>query len=236
MLNSNNNQRLNIKELIKEYKLNKNFYINLTNNVINSVSDRLCHHKVIVLYIIQKFINIETYLELGVHNGASMSYVVNYDSKKFCFGIDLFEDTYIKNYFKDNLLTNKSYKNIQNNNKNNSDITLIKGNTNNISTEQKFIEYYRNVLGDKVIEVDLLFIDADHNYKPLLKDLKTYTKYLKKNGILILDDYPTGGGGGTKKALDEFLKTGNYEIIGGFNLNPGKKQFNQYPIILQKLS
>ena len=64
--------------------------------------------------------------------------------------------------------------------------------------------------------------------------IKGDTTYLKKNGILVVDDYPSGGGGGTKKTLDEFLKHNNFEIIGKFDLNPGKKQFNQYPIILQK--
>ena len=116
-----------------------------------------------------------------------MSYVVSFDSKKYCFGIDLFNDSYIKNYDKDNLDLDRSFNNIQKNNKN-SEIMLIKGDT----------------------------------------------TYLKKNGILVVDDYPSGGGGGTKKTLDEFLKHNNFEIIGKFDLNPGKKQFNQYPIILQK--
>lgn len=88
---------------------------------------------------------------------------------------------------KDNLDLDRSFNNIQKNNKN-SEIMLIKGDT----------------------------------------------TYLKKNGILVVDDYPSGGGGGTKKALDEFLKHNNFEIIGKFDLNLGKKQFNQYPIILQK--
>ena len=208
---------MNIADIISEYNDNIDFYIDLTNNIKSSSDDRFCHHKVICLHIIQKFIPINTYLELGVHNGASMSYVVNFDTKKHCFGIDLFNENYIKNYDKDRLSLNRSLNNIQKNNKN-SEIVLIKGNTNSDSTLQQFIESYKDKLKKTDIGIDLLFIDADHNYKPLLNDLNTYTKYLKRNGILVVDDFPTGGNGGTKKALDEFLRNNDFRIIGELSL------------------
>jgi len=42
-----------------------------------------------------QLLDIKNYLEIGVHNGASMSYVVNQNKNSInCYGIDLFKNTF----------------------------------------------------------------------------------------------------------------------------------------------
>ena len=70
---------------------------------------------------------------------------------------------------------------------------------------------------------DWVYIDADHSYDAVKKDLEFYYPLIKKGGYLCGDDYglwfhkpKTGfgsdGGGGPKPAVDEFVKSHNLEI------------------------
>ena len=70
---------------------------------------------------------------------------------------------------------------------------------------------------------DWVYIDADHSYDAVKKDLEFYYPLMKKGGYLCGDDYglwinrpKTGrgsdGGGGPKPAVDEFVKSHNLEI------------------------
>jgi hypothetical protein len=70
---------------------------------------------------------------------------------------------------------------------------------------------------------DWVYIDADHSYDAVKKDLEFYYPLMKRGGYLCGDDYnlwmnkpKTGfgsdGGGGPKPAVDEFVKTHNLEI------------------------
>lgn len=70
---------------------------------------------------------------------------------------------------------------------------------------------------------DWVYIDADHSYDAVKKDLAYYYPLIKKGGYLCGDDYglwsnrpKTGfgsdGNGGPKPAVDEFVKTHDLEI------------------------
>jgi len=70
---------------------------------------------------------------------------------------------------------------------------------------------------------DWVYIDADHSYDAVKKDLEFYYPLMKEGGYLCGDDYglwsdkpKTGfgsdGGGGPKPAVDEFVKSHNLEI------------------------
>lgn len=169
------------KEHIDDYfHQNKSNYIQLSKSISNNIKGRICHHKVSVLNIIVNLIDINTYLEIGVHNGASMSYVVNQNKGPIdCYGIDLFEKTFGHYKHGDKISQKRALSNIERNNISGSKITLIQGN----STSTDVLNKVNN------IELDLLFIDGDHRTSYVRKDFNHYSKLVKKNGIIVFDDY-----------------------------------------------
>ncbi len=179
---------MNIENIEKFYEDNIEYYERLKTLISSKINGRIPHHKVVVLNILVMLSEVSKYLEIGVHNGASMSYVVNQDSQKIeCFGLDLFQSAkYINNrdsvkYMSDNISKEKSYSNIQNNNKSESKITLIEGN----SQDKKVIKRLEN------LELDLLFIDGDHSYSGVKNDFNNYSPIVKSGGLIVVDDYAT---------------------------------------------
>jgi predicted O-methyltransferase YrrM len=170
---------LNKSDIDNFYQNNKKFYTDLKTTIQKNISGRICHHGVTVLNIIVQLLDIQNYLEIGVHNGASMSYVVNQNKNSInCYGIDLFENTF-SHYIKDKISKHRTLNNIKLNNTSNSAIQLIQGN----STVQ-------NVIGQvKHMKFDLLFIDGDHRFSYVKKDFENYSKLVKPNGIIVFDDY-----------------------------------------------
>ena len=164
-------------ELFEKY-LKKKSTTDAKNNILSIIKDRLCHHRVRFLNIIINYLEgkIKNYLEIGVHNGCSMSYVLQSDYKvENCYGIDLFENT----FYKDTLNKNKIFNNLQLLNKNKNNIKLIKGN----SRSKEIINSINN------INFDIIFIDGDHTYEGVKNDFLNYYKLLNETGIMIFDDY-----------------------------------------------
>ena len=70
--------------------------------------------------------------------------------------------------------------------------------------------YSKNVLSQIDLKnIDFVFVDGGHSYKTVKEDLKILTSNLKKNSIIICDDYNISHYG-VKKAVDEIK--GNYEF------------------------
>lgn len=158
-------------------------YNNIINTINHNINGRVCHNRVVLLNILVEYLQIDRYLEIGVHNGASMSYVIFNQKKSIdCYGIDLFESTF-GHYKKDHITYNQSMENITKNNNSHSLITLIKGN----SYDDKTFKNIQNILNDKTI--DLLFIDGDHSYQGIMSDFNKYTSFLRPGGYVVLDDY-----------------------------------------------
>lgn len=200
-------------ELVMNELSNNKYYNNLKNNITKNIDGRICHNRVRILHAICKIENINSYLEIGVHNGASMSYVVSNNKPIQCYGIDLFDDTtgYYKTNDKISLLRTTS--NINKNNKC-SEINLIKGN----SFSDETVKELESALSEKV---DLLFIDGDHSYEGVKNDFLKYSKFVKSNGLIILDDfdltyiYP-----GIMKFVYEHIRDNpNYKILGIYENN-----------------
>jgi hypothetical protein len=59
--------------------------------------------------------------------------------------------------------------------------------------------------------LDAVFIDGDHSYEAVSKDLPFWFKKLKKGGWLLGDDYNSGFPG-TTKAVDEFAQNNNLKL------------------------
>jgi predicted O-methyltransferase YrrM len=206
---SNQNNDLTMKLLLDEYKMNKKIYEELTIKINKNINGRVCHNKVVILHIICKLFNIKNYLEIGVHNGASMSYVVSENKSKNCIGIDLFENCK-DHYVQDSITKQKSFDNINKNNIN-STIELIKGN----STSNEIINKLKEELKDN--EIDLLFIDGDHSYMGVKNDFLNYHPLVKINGLIVFDDYSEKWPN-ILKFVDDYIKNNNnFKILGVFD-------------------
>jgi predicted O-methyltransferase YrrM len=210
--NINNYYKINIDILHKEFE-----------EIENNIEGRICHSSILLLKILTNIVKIENYLEIGVHNGGSMSLLISNNNSKNLYGIDLFEDMYDINkhyneekynkyqYFKkDNLNKIKTYNNLEKIKKvykNNCNITLIKGNSYYDNTENN----YKNV---SINLIDLLFIDGDHTLDGVKNDFERYSKYVKKNGFIIFDDYHHND---IKNYCDNLLNNNkNFQLICKF--------------------
>jgi predicted O-methyltransferase YrrM len=198
---------MNLQGLLNELNQNSEFYENLKKQVEMNITGRICHHEVVILSVLVNLFDIKNYVEIGVHNGASMSYVVGSRKQVSCFGIDLFENT-VKQYKRDDLKISRTKENILKNNKNQSTVTLIQGDSKKNGTIIKLQES----LGGK--KIDLLFIDGDHSYEGVKEDFLNYTPFAKEGGIIVLDDCNQKWPGVLKFSMEideeKFEKVGNF--------------------------
>ena len=62
--------------------------------------------------------------------------------------------------------------------------------------------------------IDVLHIDADHEYEAVKKDIDKYVPHLSEGGIVIFDDYDAFHPG-VKRAVHELLlERGDFEVVG----------------------
>lgn len=149
----------------------------------------------------------KNFAEVGVWKGHSISYLANKLRNNDCkiYAVDLFEETY---RYKDNA----EYKHL------NDQVPLIKQIYNKnleVSNTRDLIEDVQGIsweVADKFDNstFDFVFIDADHTYESVAKDIQAWYPKVKLGGILSGHDYPTWGG--VKKAVDEFVKRNNYKL------------------------
>ena len=69
----------------------------------------------------------------------------------------------------------------------------------------------RKIISDKFFETNdkyynFIYIDGCHKPDFIVRDMKNSFKYLKKDGIMWMDDYKGGRGNKIKNAMDSFLK------------------------------
>jgi predicted O-methyltransferase YrrM len=188
------------------YNEHAEHYRSLKVEISANINGRVCHHKIVVLNILVNLFDIKSYLEIGTHNGASMSYVVNQNKGPIqCYGIDIFgQDKQYTRYDRDQLSIERTRANIESNNKSNSIINLITGN----STSQ---ETYDKVKG---FNFDLIFIDGDHEYPSVKSDFVNYTPLHSDRGFVVLDDCEPNYPGVIK--LSQEINTNYFNIIGNF--------------------
>ena len=162
-----------------------------------NINGRICHDRIRILFYLTELFNLENYLEIGVHNGSSMSYVLQSDKNKNCIGIDPFEDLktndpHMTHYqLRDKITEKKTIENIKINNNYNSDVKLIRKLSKDIDDD------------DINLKFNLLFIDGDHTFESVLNDFNKYLKFIDKGGFIVFDDLHQHG---PKKAFDFVLK------------------------------
>lgn len=69
------------------------------------------------------------------------------------------------------------------------------------------------LLRRRALRADLIYIDAAHEYGPVLRDLHAYWPLLTERGVLCGDDYPKAPG--VVRAAHEFAEANGLEVIAG---------------------
>lgn len=164
-----------------------------------------------IVYFI-KTIESPTILEIGIFKGEFFDYIFNNCNPHKLIGVDLFEgicgsgDQNGNNFVYYDI--GQSYIELTEKYKNNTNVELIKNNSvaHLIASEDN---YY-----------DCIYIDGDHSYEGVKKDLENGYKKIKNGGFIMGHDYeinstktPNKYDFGVKKAVTEFCQKYNQKII-----------------------
>ena len=165
----------------------------------------------------------KVFLEIGVFHGVTarnvceLLYDIHGNDFKYV-GLDLFEENYEN---KDEIIPNTKFSNpfksiyfnyIKRQNpyslegvedllskfKNN--ISLIKGNSNNIL---KKID---------MSKIDFVFLDGGHDFLTVMNDLNCSIDVINNEGTILCDDYDLSYAPGVKKAIDEFVVNNDFKF------------------------
>jgi predicted O-methyltransferase YrrM len=163
----------------------------------------------------------KVFLEVGVFHGVTarnvceLLYKLHGNDFKY-IGLDFFEENsenkdeiipnikfsnllktiYFKYIKKQNPYSKEAVQDLLNKFKNN--VSLIKGNSNNIL---KKID---------MTQIDYVFLDGGHDYSTVMNDLNCCIEVLNRNGTIFCDDYDLSYAPGVKKAIDEFVSVNNF--------------------------
>jgi predicted O-methyltransferase YrrM len=158
------------------------------------------------------------FLEVGVFQGVTSRNIceklnlIHQNQFKY-YGIDIFEDG-------DDLLDNKEmtskHNKISNPIKHLLYNIIFKENLNSLKSVKELLKKFNNNvtlykgLSEKVLpkinisEIDFIFLDGGHSYETVKNDLFLILKDIKKNKVIICDDYDQKKYG-VKKAVDELI-------------------------------
>jgi hypothetical protein len=160
----------------------------------------------------------KNFIEVGVFQGVTSRNVCEklYEINKenFLFhGIDIFEDTNINI---DNKEMTIKHNKISNPFKHLIFNIILKKNLFSIDSIYSFLKKFKNnvqlykgfsetqLLKIDMSKIDMVFLDGGHSYETVRSDLSLILKGIKKNKIIICDDYDQVDYG-VKKAVDELL-------------------------------
>ena len=166
-----------------------------------------------------KLINQKNFLEVGVFQGVTSRnvceklYEIHKDDFSF-YGIDIFEDT---NANIDKLELTTKHNKISNPFKHFIFNVILKKNLFSVNSIYDFLKKFKNniylkkgfseveLLKLEMSKIDMIFLDGGHSYETVKNDLSIILKNIKKNKIIICDDYNQVNYG-VKKAVDEISK------------------------------
>ena len=159
----------------------------------------------------------KNFLEVGVHQGVTARNVCEvlkeiYQNEFKYIGIDFFSSSNLPFDNKEGTLKHSKisnpfknfYFNFLRKENLNSKIAvsrLLKKFNNNISLYEGYSDKILNSID--ISYIDMVFLDGGHSYETVKKDLKILITKLKKNKIIICDDYNQKDYG-VKRAVDEF--------------------------------
>jgi predicted O-methyltransferase YrrM len=148
----------------------------------------------------------KTFVEVGVWKGHSISYLADKLRNTECeiFAVDLFDKTY--------RYDNPEYKHLKD------QVPHIKDIYNKNLTLSSTRDMIKDIQGLSWVcaeefddySLDFVFIDADHTYESVLKDIYAWYTKVRTGGILSGHDYSSWSG--VKMAVDKFTKENDYKL------------------------
>jgi len=168
------------------------------------------------LDLISKFFDLNNpiILEIGVHRSSFSRELYNKFNPQKMFLVDPWK------VMDDEIYKDSFYGNSDNNNQVIQDqyyIEVIKNFENEI--KDKRVEIFRgtsdNFFLRNKIKFDLIYIDGNHLYEYVKRDISNSLKYLNINGIIVLDDYFVKGWwqDGVTKAVNDFKNNNKIKIL-----------------------
>ena len=168
----------------------------------------------------------KNFLEVGVLQGVTARNVCEvlkeiYQNEFKYIGIDLFSSSNLQFDNKEGTLKHSKisnpFKNFyfnflrkENLNSKKAVSRLLKKFNNNISLYEGYSDKILNSID--ISYIDMVFLDGGHSYETVKKDLKILITKLKKNKIIICDDYNLKNCG-VKRAVDEFRLEYKIEMV-----------------------
>lgn len=144
------------------------------------------------------------FAELGVFNGEYSKIIKDIINPSELYLVDLFEGVTCSGDKDGNNITyldlGESYKNLCNLYSEDVNIKVIKSNT----------EQFLSSLPDEYL--DAVYIDADHSYEGVKKDLELSYRKVKKGGLIMGHDYSTSMFPGVVDAVNQFCYNNKLEI------------------------
>jgi len=154
--------------------------------------------------------NYKTFVEVGLGKGPTTGYILkNIKDKDFrMWGVDPFLE-YFGRIGSDKKVYNKLYsKSVQGMNANERKVLLAIGGDKRYTLIRKMSS--EAVKDFEPESIDIVFIDANHNYEYVLEDIDKWSKIVKSGGIVSGHDYfpnpKKSRAPGVKKAVDEYAK------------------------------
>jgi predicted O-methyltransferase YrrM/acetyltransferase-like isoleucine patch superfamily enzyme len=205
-----------------------------SNDLVKSISEKVktFHHHYHILYVLAKLLgeNFKLYVELGTYYGASMITTASANPTAQFYGIDILQFPNQHNDIMSNIT--QYFENTDN-------FHIIGTHTSNKDTLLKI----RNVVYASG-GIDLLFIDASHQYKDVVNDYLVYSELVREGGFIVFDDYLDKVYSPEVKIAVDFIVNQydtQYNVIGSIP-NAAKAYSDGYPLrfnntfILQKKS
>ena len=168
------------------------------------------------LDLISKFVDLNNplILEIGVHRSSFSRELYNKFNPQKMFLVDpwkalddeIYEDSFYGNSDNNNQAIQDQYysevvKNFENEIKDNR-VEIFRDTSDNFFLSNK-------------IKFDLIYIDGNHLYEYVKRDISNSLKYLNINGIIVLDDYLVKGWwqDGVTKAVNDFKNNNKIKIL-----------------------
>jgi predicted O-methyltransferase YrrM len=146
-------------------------------------------------------------VEIGVWKGNSISYLASKNPNSKIYAVDLFEKTYRYEKAPEVKVHVPTVYDVYNK-------KLTETNTRHLITDIKEFSW-DGAAHFEDNSIDFAFIDADHSYEAVKKDISAWFPKIKKGGILAGHDYSIAKKSphpGVAKAVNEFVKDKNIKL------------------------